>query len=193
MPRPPPERSRAIWWFNARLTISSVHSMLRTNASGPEIGLPGRILVGLPPGKDRNRPSGRPKAGRRADFDAFPVAVRPKSNPEGRFPARKHYCVTSNIAEALLRNIEYLGQLQTRGENDDWPRRPMPGGLREAPGGPGKAHGWLWGASRGPPDPSPARVKKPKNPYFLQGPTRRPSHARDHGQGRPTPKSQSKE
>ncbi len=27
-----------------------------------------------------------------------------------------------------------------------------PGGLREAPGGPGKAHGWLWGASRGPPD-----------------------------------------
>ena len=27
-----------------------------------------------------------------------------------------------------------------------------PGGLREAPGGPGKAHGGLWGASRGSPD-----------------------------------------
>ncbi len=25
--------------------------------------------------------------------DAFPVAVRPKSGPEGRFTARKHYCV----------------------------------------------------------------------------------------------------
>ena len=37
---------------------------------------------------------GRPSAGRRADFGAFPVAVRPQSGPEGRFPARKHYCVT---------------------------------------------------------------------------------------------------
>ncbi len=31
-----------------------------------------------------------------ADFGAFPVAVRPKSGPEGRFPDRKHYCVTSS-------------------------------------------------------------------------------------------------
>jgi hypothetical protein len=37
---------------------------------------------------------GRPKAGRRADFGAFPVAVRPKPGPEGRSTARKHYCVT---------------------------------------------------------------------------------------------------
>ncbi len=29
-----------------------------------------------------------------ADVGAFPVAVRPKSGPEGRFTARKHYCVT---------------------------------------------------------------------------------------------------
>ncbi len=68
--------------------------MLRNSASGPEIGLLGRILAGLLPGKHRNRPSGRPKAGRRADFGVFPVAIRPKSDPEGRFPARKHYCVT---------------------------------------------------------------------------------------------------
>jgi hypothetical protein len=34
------------------------------------------------------------RIGRKADFRIFPVAVRPKSGPEGRFPARKHYCVT---------------------------------------------------------------------------------------------------
>ena len=32
--------------------------------------------------------------GRRTDFGAFPVAVRPKSGPEGRFTTRKLYCVT---------------------------------------------------------------------------------------------------
>jgi hypothetical protein len=56
--------------------------MLRNSASGPDIRLPGRVLDGLLPGKHRNRPSGHPKAGRKADFDAFPVAVRPKSGPE---------------------------------------------------------------------------------------------------------------
>jgi hypothetical protein len=35
-----------------------------------------------------------PPAGRRTDFGVFPVGVRPKSGPEGRFPARKHNCVT---------------------------------------------------------------------------------------------------
>ena len=68
--------------------IAMVYSTLRNSASGPEIGLPGRIFAGL------LQPSGRPKAGRRADFGALPVAVRPKSSPEARFPARKHYCVT---------------------------------------------------------------------------------------------------
>jgi hypothetical protein len=75
------------------------YSMLH-NASGPEIGLPGRILAGLQPGKHRNRTSGRPKAGRRADFGSFPVAVRPMDGPETR-----------------LRNIEYsdiAGQVETR-------------------------------------------------------------------------------
>ena len=73
---------------------NTIYSVLRNSASGPEIGLPGWILAGLLPGKHRNRSSGRPSAGRRADFGAFPVAVRPKSGPEGRFTARKHYCVT---------------------------------------------------------------------------------------------------
>ncbi len=67
--------------------------MLRNSASGPEIGLLGRILAGLLLGKQRHRPSGRPKAGWRADFGSFLIAVRPKSGPEVRFPARKHYCV----------------------------------------------------------------------------------------------------
>jgi hypothetical protein len=44
----------------ADVTGGYMYSMLRTSASGPEIGLPGR----------------------------------PKSGPEDRFPARKHYCVT---------------------------------------------------------------------------------------------------
>ncbi len=35
-----------------------------------------------------------PPAGRRAHFGAYPVAVPSKSCPEGRFPARRHYCVT---------------------------------------------------------------------------------------------------
>ncbi len=66
----------------------------RNSASVPEVGLPGRILAGPLPGKHRNRPSGRRKAGRRADFGTFPVAVRPKIRPECRFAARKRYCVT---------------------------------------------------------------------------------------------------
>ena len=52
----------------------------------------------LLPGKKQHRLSGRPKAGRRADFGAFQVAVRPKAGPKG-----------------LLRNIEYL--LSQRSKN----------------------------------------------------------------------------
>ncbi len=78
------------------LTTTKICSLLYiTQYSGSEIGLPGRILAGLLPGKQRNGPSGRPSAGRRADIGVFLVAVRPKSAPEGRFTARKHYCVTS--------------------------------------------------------------------------------------------------
>ncbi len=46
-----------------RVTVAFV---LRNIASEPEMGLPGRILAGLLPGKHRNLPSGRPNAGRRA-------------------------------------------------------------------------------------------------------------------------------
>ncbi len=84
---PPP------WESNPTLT----YFMLRNGAAGPEICLPGLILAGLLPGMNRNRPSGLPKAGRRADFGAFPVAVRPKS---GR-TARNHYCITSNIGRSF--------------------------------------------------------------------------------------------
>ncbi len=59
-------------------------------------------MAGLRPGNHRNRPSGRPKAGRRTDFGSFPVAVRLKSGPEGRFPARKHYCVTWSTSEPFV-------------------------------------------------------------------------------------------
>ncbi len=49
-----------------------------------------------------------------------------------------------------------------------------PGSLREAPRGPGKAHGGPWGSSRGPPDLPEPGVKNTKNQYFLQGPIERP-------------------
>ncbi len=69
------------------------------------------VPVGTDAARNRNRKQGRksafrarfrpdchrestkigPPAGRRADFDIFPVAVRPKSGPEGRFPARTYY------------------------------------------------------------------------------------------------------
>ncbi len=52
-----------------RVRAGNTYSMLCNSASGPEIRLPGQILAGLLPGKHPNRPS-------------------------GRFPARKHYCVT---------------------------------------------------------------------------------------------------
>ncbi len=32
--------------------------------------------------------------GQRAAFEAFPTRIRPRSEPEARFPARRHYCAT---------------------------------------------------------------------------------------------------
>ncbi len=43
------------------------------------------------PGKLKNRPRSRPKAGRRADFEVFPTRILPKCDPETRFPARDQY------------------------------------------------------------------------------------------------------
>jgi hypothetical protein len=65
--------------------------MLRNSASVPDIGLPGGISAGT----SQIRPSGRPLplAGRRADFEVFPIRIRLKTRPEARFPDRKHHCV----------------------------------------------------------------------------------------------------
>ncbi len=99
-PKSGPKLSRALGMGNlgpdlGRLVGSRLlYFMLRNSASGPELGLPGRIFAALLPGKHRNRSSGRPSAGRRADFGAFPVAVRLKSGPEVRSSVRKHYCIT---------------------------------------------------------------------------------------------------
>ncbi len=46
--------------------------------------------AGFRPGSSRERL----KIGPAADFEAFPMRIRPKFKPEARFPARKHYCVT---------------------------------------------------------------------------------------------------
>jgi hypothetical protein len=43
-----------------------------------------------------------------------------------------------------------------------------PGGLRLAPRGPGKAHGWLWGAPRGPPELPGPGSQNLKNLYFCR-------------------------
>jgi hypothetical protein len=51
--------------------------MLSNGASEPEIDLPGKISAGLYSGKPQNRPSGRPSAGRKADFDSFPMKILP--------------------------------------------------------------------------------------------------------------------
>ncbi len=54
-------------------------------ASGPDFG---RILIGK-----TSKAVLRPVKGRRADFEALPMRIRPTSGPEARFPARKPYCV----------------------------------------------------------------------------------------------------
>ncbi len=47
----------------------------------------------------KNRPSGQPKAGRRAGFDVFPTGIRPKSNPESRLRTIlvRFRCVSTTI------------------------------------------------------------------------------------------------
>ncbi len=70
------------------------HPMLHNIVSRPEIGLPDRTSARFESGKHKNRTSGRPSAGRRADFEAFPIRIRPKSGLEDRLPARKQYRIT---------------------------------------------------------------------------------------------------
>ncbi len=63
-------------------SVGPSYRLLRNSASGPEIGLSGRISAGFQSGRPQNQPSGRPKVGRRTDLEAFPIRIRPKSCPE---------------------------------------------------------------------------------------------------------------
>ena len=81
--------------------------------SGSEIGLPGRISIGFYLRKHQNRPV-RPAPGRVFDLKcrscglACPIRIRPKSGPGGRFPDRKHYCVTKINAEIRVYSLTSL-------------------------------------------------------------------------------------
>ncbi len=69
------------------------------------------MSAGLQLGKLQNRPSGLPPAGRRADFDVSPIRIRPKSAPEGRLPALKHYCITSGTTPWIDFKISMVCEL----------------------------------------------------------------------------------
>ncbi len=63
---------------------NSKYPMLHNSASGPEVGLPGRISAGFESGPHQNSPIGRPNAGWRADFEAFPISRNPVRKPDLR-------------------------------------------------------------------------------------------------------------
>ena len=46
-----------------------------------------------------------PPAGRRADSEAYPIRLRPKSDPEARFPGQSHYCVTECTFHLQAREV----------------------------------------------------------------------------------------
>ncbi len=50
-----------------------------------------------------------PPAGRRADFDAFRIRIRPKANPEARFPAQTHYRCLRNKRPSEPYEFLFLG------------------------------------------------------------------------------------
>ncbi len=56
-----------------RRSLGTTLCSAKRSASGPEIGLPGRISAGFWSGKPQNRPSGR-----RADVEVFSIRIRPK-------------------------------------------------------------------------------------------------------------------
>ncbi len=71
-----------------------MYPMLHNNASGPEIGLPGRISAGA--NLIMSSPAGRQSAGR--------LTLRVSRLDSGRNPARK----PDFGPEALLRNMKYI-------------------------------------------------------------------------------------
>ncbi len=89
-------------WLKSMDGAAVRYPMLRNDASGPEIGLLGRILAGLPPGKHRNRLPGRPSAGRKGRLRCFhgsrPARNRPGSpisGPEARNIVRENAKISS--------------------------------------------------------------------------------------------------
>ncbi len=81
---PPPSPAQGpVYLHNFQaLGIRNLYPRLRKSAPGSGTGLPGWISAGFQSGKLQNRPSGRPKAGRRAVFEAFQIRIRPKSGLE---------------------------------------------------------------------------------------------------------------
>ena len=76
--------------------LVSSAGLLNTHILCYAILLPGRKPVfraGFRPDSDRESLTIGPPAGRR-DLEVIPIKIRPKPNPEARFPARKQYCVT---------------------------------------------------------------------------------------------------
>ncbi len=93
--------------FLLAVHLEGGYSMSRNGASGPEGGLPDRIVAGLLPGKNRKLPEGR--------FRCFP----------GGSPAKIRPGKPISGPEALLRNIGYpeiVDVLPLPGQT--WPRRP---------------------------------------------------------------------
>ncbi len=72
---------------------------------GQKSGLPGRIVAGLLPGTHRNRPPGRPSAGRGAHFVVFP----------GNSPATIRPGRPLSGPEALLRDLRRAADRRGRG------------------------------------------------------------------------------
>ncbi len=56
-------------------TKMQIYPMLHNNASGPKSGFRAEFW---PDSNRESLSSGRPKAGRRANFEALPVTIRPK-------------------------------------------------------------------------------------------------------------------
>ncbi len=69
--------------------------MLPNSASGRKSAFRASFRPDSKSGRLQNLASGLPSAGRRADFEAFPIRIRLKSGPETQFSG----------PEALLHNI----------------------------------------------------------------------------------------
>ena len=95
----------------------------------------------------------------------FPVAVRPKSGPEGRFTARKHYCITAGRRLPYKRLPAVFGRPRVSSGPTRWPRR--------APAGPGGSYlrGGVGVARRSRAETSPLRELMPRESWvWTNGP-----------------------